>query len=40
MVQLQHVREAQAGRAWLQGGIAGFVATGPMTLFMLVTQRF
>jgi len=40
MVQLQHVREAQAGRAWLQGGLAGFVATGPMTLFMLVTQRF
>ena len=29
MVQLQHVREAQAGRAWLQGGLAGFVATGP-----------
>jgi len=40
MVQLQHVREAQAGRSWLQGGIAGFVATGPMSLFMLVTQRF
>src|SRR5436305_15279939 len=40
MVQLQHVREAQVGRSWLQGGLAGFVATGPMSLFMLATQRF
>jgi uncharacterized membrane protein YagU involved in acid resistance len=40
MVQLQLVREAQAGQAWLQGGFAGFVATGPMSVFMLATQRF
>jgi uncharacterized membrane protein YagU involved in acid resistance len=40
MVQLQHIGEAQAGRSWLQGGIAGFIATGPMSLFMVATQRF
>ena len=40
MVQPQHIKEAQAGRSWLQGGIAAFVATGPMSLFMLATQRF
>lgn len=40
MVQLQQIREGQAGRTWLQGGLAGFVATGPMSVFMLATQRF
>ncbi|HXL36058.1 MAG TPA: DUF6789 family protein [Ktedonobacteraceae bacterium] len=40
MVQLQQIGERQAGRAWLQGGLAGFVGTGPMSLFMLATQRF
>ncbi len=27
-------------RPWIQGAIAGFVATIPMTIFMLSTQRF
>ena len=40
MVQLQHIKEAQTGRCWLQGGLAGLNATGPMSLFMLATQRF
>jgi uncharacterized membrane protein YagU involved in acid resistance len=40
MAQHQHIREAQPGRTWLQGSLAGFIATGPMTLFMLATQRF
>jgi uncharacterized membrane protein YagU involved in acid resistance len=40
MIQHRHKREAQVGPAWLQGGLAGFVATGPMTIFMLATQRF
>ena len=40
MVQLQNVIKAQIGRPWLQGGIAGFIATGPMSVFMLATQRF
>jgi uncharacterized membrane protein YagU involved in acid resistance len=40
MTQHQQSRKAQAGRAWVQGCLAGLVATVPMTLFMLVTQRF
>jgi uncharacterized membrane protein YagU involved in acid resistance len=40
MVQLQNGRKAQPGRSWLQGGLAGFIATGPMSVFMLATQRF
>ncbi len=40
VVQLQQSREAQIGRTWLQGGLAGFIATGPMSVFMLVTKRF
>lgn len=40
MVQLQHIRETRTGQSLLQGGIAGFIATGPMSLFMLATQRF
>ena len=27
-------------RSWLQGAVAGFLATIPMTIFMLSTQRF
>jgi putative membrane protein len=26
--------------SWLQGAIAGFIGTVPMTVFMLTTQRF
>ena len=40
MVQLQHIRETRTGQSLLQGGSAGFIATGPMSLFMLATQRF
>jgi uncharacterized membrane protein YagU involved in acid resistance len=40
MMQYQGSGETQAGRAWLKGALAGFVATGPMTIFMLATQRF
>ena len=40
MAQHQHNIKAQSEGAWLKGALAGFVATGPMTLFMLVTQRF
>ncbi len=40
MAQHQHSIKAQTERVWLKGALAGFVATGPMTLFMLVTQRF
>jgi uncharacterized membrane protein YagU involved in acid resistance len=40
MAQHQHIREAQPGRTLLQGSLAGFIATAPMTLFMLATQRF
>jgi putative membrane protein len=39
MVQVQNVRNAQVGRSWMQGGLAGFIATGPMSVFMLATQR-
>jgi putative membrane protein len=40
MAQHKHIIEEQPRRACLQGALAGFVATGPMTLFMLVMQRF
>ncbi len=40
MIQLEHVRKAKPVQALLQGGLAGFVATGPMSVFMLVTKRF
>lgn len=40
MAQHQHNIKAQSERAWLKGALAGFVATEPMTLFMLVTQSF
>jgi len=34
------MKQRQKTRPWVQGAIAGFVATVPMTLFMLSTQRF
>src|SRR5260370_38892541 len=40
MSQYQHTPKTQSRRTWLQGSLAGFIATGPMTLFMLLTQRF
>src|SRR5438094_9270563 len=40
MAQHQHINKTQPRRTWLQGSLAGFIATGPMTLFMLVTQRY
>ena len=40
MAQHQHINETQPRRTWLQGSLAGFIATGSMTLFMLVTQRY
>jgi uncharacterized membrane protein YagU involved in acid resistance len=40
MIQLEHGREAKPVQAMLQGGLAGFVATGPMSVFMLATKRF
>lgn len=40
MAQLQHTTKAQPGQIWLQGSLAGLIATGPMTVFMLATQRF
>jgi uncharacterized membrane protein YagU involved in acid resistance len=30
----------QGGQAWMRNALAGFIATVPMTLFMLGTQRF
>ncbi len=32
--------QKQTTNAWLQGALAGFIATIPMTIFMLSTQRF
>ena len=32
--------QKQRVNTWLQGALAGFIATIPMTLFMLSTQRF
>ena len=40
MNQQQHNMVAQLSQTWLIGAFAGFVATVPMTIFMLVTQRF
>lgn len=34
------MKQRQRTRPWIQGAIAGFVATVPMTVFMLCTQRF
>jgi len=40
MAQNQHVPAAHPMLSWLQGAIAGFIGTIPMTVFMLTTQRF
>lgn len=40
MAQYQNNRADQPERALLKGTVAGFVATLPMTIFMLATQRF
>jgi uncharacterized membrane protein YagU involved in acid resistance len=40
MVQNQHGPDANSMLSWLQGAIAGFIGTIPMTVFMLTTQRF
>jgi uncharacterized membrane protein YagU involved in acid resistance len=40
MVQHGYAKEVRPVQALLQGGIAGLVATGPMSVFMLATRRF
>ena len=40
MTQHQNNNEVAPERAFLKGALAGFVATLPMTIFMLATQRF
>ena len=40
MVQQQNSVDAPPGQVLLRGALAGFVATIPMTIFMLATQRF
>src|SRR5919109_1463455 len=40
MVREQNVPATQSGSSWLKGALAGFIATAPMTVFMLTTQRF
>ncbi len=40
MAQYQTNNEAAPERAFLKGALAGFVATLPMSIFMLATQRF
>src|SRR6266702_5711332 len=40
MVREQNVLATQSGLSWLKGALAGFIATAPMTVFMLLTQRF
>ena len=40
MAQTQNEKAAQPEHALLKGTLAGFVATLPMTIFMLATQRF
>jgi uncharacterized membrane protein YagU involved in acid resistance len=32
--------KTQPGLPWLSGALAGFIGTAPMTVFMLLTQRF
>ncbi len=36
----QHIPSGHPMLSWLQGTIAGFIGTVPMTVFMLTTQRF
>jgi uncharacterized membrane protein YagU involved in acid resistance len=40
MVQNQSNLQNQPGLSWLSGTCAGFAGTLPMTIFMLLTQRF
>jgi len=40
MVQNQTITQDQPGPSWLSGACAGFAGTLPMTIFMLLTQRF
>ena len=40
MVREQNVLATQSGLSLLKGALAGFLATAPMTVFMLTTQRF
>lgn len=40
MTQRQNHHEVQPERTLLKGTLSGFVATLPMTIFMLATQRF
>jgi uncharacterized membrane protein YagU involved in acid resistance len=40
MISSRNSREAQANPSWVRAALAGLVATLPMTIFMLVTQRF
>jgi len=40
MVREQNVLATQSSLSWLKGALAGFIATAPMTVFMLTTQRF
>jgi hypothetical protein len=40
MTQHQNNRAAQPKRALLKGTLVGFVATLPMTIFILATRRF
>ena len=39
-IKKQEIASFQPGLSWLKGTIAGLVGTGPMTAFMLLTQRF
>ena len=40
MAREGNVLATQSGLSWLKGALAGFIATAPMTVFMLTTQRF
>src|SRR5947209_12443092 len=40
MAREQNVLATQTSLSWLRGALAGFIATAPMTVFMLITQRF
>lgn len=40
MAQNRDVATAQSALSWLNSALAGFVGTAPMTVFMLLTQRF
>lgn len=40
MGQNQNAVFAHPGLSWVKGATAGLVGTGPMTVFMLLTQRF